>query len=168
MKLVFAEQAWEDYLHGQASDRKLRQRIHALIKEASQTPLEGSGKPEPLRHALSGFWSRRSNEEHRMVDKVDGDSLLIAQLRYHYEVAPASVSPAPAVEGWGATGAQQSTDHPDVVSSLDLTLGFISIQAQMGKIILSSTPRRSDSPSPFRSSSIIISQSRSEVACWFA
>jgi len=55
-----------------------------LIKEASRTPFEGSGKPEPLWHALSGFWSRRINEEHRMVYKVDGDSLLIAQLRYHY------------------------------------------------------------------------------------
>ena len=84
MKLVFAEQAWEDNLHWQATDRKLLQRTHALIKEASRTPFEGSGKPEPLRHALSGFWSRRINEEHRMVYKVDGDSLLIAQLRYHY------------------------------------------------------------------------------------
>ena len=84
MKLVCAEQAWEDYLHGQATDRKLLQRIHALIKEVSRTPFEGSGKPEPLRHALSGFWSRRINEEHRMIYKVDGDSLLIAQLRYHY------------------------------------------------------------------------------------
>jgi toxin YoeB len=55
-----------------------------LIKEASRTPLKGTGKPEPLRHALSGYWSRRINEEHRMVYKLDGDSLLIAQLRYHY------------------------------------------------------------------------------------
>jgi toxin YoeB len=84
MKLVFAEQAWEDYLHGQATDPKLLQRIHALIKEASRTPFAGSGKPEPLRHALSGYWSRRINEEHRMVYKLDGDSLLIAQLSYHY------------------------------------------------------------------------------------
>jgi toxin YoeB len=59
----------------QASDRKLLQPIHALIKEASQAPFAGFGKPEPLRHALSGFWSRRINEEHRMVYKVDGDSL---------------------------------------------------------------------------------------------
>jgi toxin YoeB len=84
MKLVFAAQAWEDYLHWQATDRKLLQRIHALIKEASRTPFEGTGKLEPLRHALSGYWSRRINEEHRMVYEVDGDSLLIAQLRYHY------------------------------------------------------------------------------------
>jgi toxin YoeB len=84
MKLVFAEQAWEDYLHWQSTDRKLLQRIHALIKEASRAPFEGSGKPESLQHALSGFWSRRINDEHRMIYKVDGDSLLIAQFRYHY------------------------------------------------------------------------------------
>jgi len=70
--------------HWQATDRKLLQRIHALIKEARRTPFEGTGKPELLRHALSGYWSRRINEEHRMVYKLDGDSLLIAQLRYHY------------------------------------------------------------------------------------
>ena len=84
MKLIFAEQAWEDDLHWQATDRTLLQRIHALIKETSRTPFEGTGKPEPLRHSLSGYWSRRINDEHRMVYKLDGDSLLIAQLRYHY------------------------------------------------------------------------------------
>jgi toxin YoeB len=84
MKLVFAEQAREDYLHWQATDRKLLKRIHTLIKEASRTPFAGSGKLEALKHALSGYWSRRINDEHRMVYRVDGDSLLIAQLRYHY------------------------------------------------------------------------------------
>jgi toxin YoeB len=84
MKLVFAEQAWEDYLHWHSIVPKLTKRIHLLIKEASRTPFEGVGKPEPLRHALSGYWSRRINDEHRMVYKVDGDCLLIAQLRYHY------------------------------------------------------------------------------------
>jgi len=84
MKLIFSEQAWEDYLYWTATDRKLVNRIHALIKEASRTPFTGSGKPEPLRHALSGYWSRRINDEHRMVYKVEGDALLIAQLRYHY------------------------------------------------------------------------------------
>jgi len=83
MKLVFAEQAWKDYLHWQATDRKLLQRIHALIKEASRTPFEWTGKPEPLRHALSGYRLLRINEEHRMVYKLDGNSLLIAQLSYH-------------------------------------------------------------------------------------
>jgi toxin YoeB len=83
MKLVFAAQAREDYLHWQATDRKLLQRIHALIKEASRTPFERTGKPEPLRHALSGYRSLRINEEHRMVYKLEGNSLLIAQLSYH-------------------------------------------------------------------------------------
>lgn len=60
------------------------QRIHVLIKEVSRSPFEGIGKPEPLRHALSGHWSRRINDEHRMVYRVDRDSLWIAQLRYYY------------------------------------------------------------------------------------
>jgi toxin YoeB len=84
MKWFFAEQAWEDYLYWQATDRKLLKPIHTLIKEASRTPFEGSGKPEALKHALSGYWSRRINDEHRMVYKVESNSLLIAQLRYHY------------------------------------------------------------------------------------
>ncbi len=84
MKLIFAEQAWEDSLHWQATDKVLLKRINALIKEASRTPYSGTGKPEPLKHALAGYWSRRINDEHRMVYKVDGDALLLAQLRYHY------------------------------------------------------------------------------------
>jgi toxin YoeB len=84
MKLIFAEQAWEDYLHWQETDRKMVKRIHELIKRATRTPFEGSGKPEPLKHALSGYWSRRINDEHRIVYRVEGDSLLIAQLRFHY------------------------------------------------------------------------------------
>ena len=84
MKLIFAEQAWEDYLHWQETDRKMVKRIHELIKQATRTPFEGSGKPEPLKHALSGYWSRRINDEHRIVYSVEGDSLLIAQLRFHY------------------------------------------------------------------------------------
>jgi toxin YoeB len=84
VKLVFSEHAWEDYLSWQATDRKLLQRINALIKDIQRSPFEGPGKPEALRHALSGYWSRRINEEHRMVYKVQGDTLLIAQLRHHY------------------------------------------------------------------------------------
>ncbi|MCP9931169.1 Txe/YoeB family addiction module toxin [Cyanobium sp. AMD-g] len=84
MRLIFAEQAWQDYLHWQATDKTLLKRINALIKEASQTPYSGTGKPEALKHALAGYWSRRTNDEHRMVYKVDGDALLLAQLRYHY------------------------------------------------------------------------------------
>lgn len=84
MNLVFSEQAWEDYLYWQKTDKKLLQRINGLIKEIVRTPYEGIGKPEPLKHALSGYWSRRINEEHRIVYGFADDSLRIAQLRYHY------------------------------------------------------------------------------------
>ncbi|MEM1145100.1 MAG: Txe/YoeB family addiction module toxin [Pseudomonadota bacterium] len=84
MKLVFAAKAWEDYLYWQRSDKKMLKRINTLIKDITRDPFEGIGKPEPLKHALSGYWSRRINDEHRIVYKVEGDSLLIAQLRYHY------------------------------------------------------------------------------------
>ena len=84
MRLIFAEQAWEDYLFWQSADPKITRRIHELIKDASRHPFEGVGKPEPLRHALAGYWSRRITQEHRMVYRVAGQDLLIAQLRYHY------------------------------------------------------------------------------------
>ena len=84
MKLVFSEQAWEDYLYWQQTDKKTLKRIHTLIKEAVRSPFEGIGKPEPLKHALAGYWSRRINDADRLVYKVQGDSMLIAQLRYHY------------------------------------------------------------------------------------
>jgi toxin YoeB len=85
MKLIFAEQAWEDYQFWLQTDRKVVRRIHELIKDTTRSPFEGIGKPEPLRHALAGYWSRRITDEHRMVYKVEGNSLLLAQLRYHYE-----------------------------------------------------------------------------------
>lgn len=84
MKLIFAEVAWQDYLYFQANDKQMLQRINKLIQEIQREPFAGIGKPEPLKHALSGFWSRRINDEHRIVYKVDNDSLRIAQLRFHY------------------------------------------------------------------------------------
>jgi len=84
MRLVFAEQAWEDYLVWQKTDPKITRRIHELIKDTTRHPFEGLGKPEPLRHALSGYWSRRITEVHRMVYRGVGQDLWIAQLRYHY------------------------------------------------------------------------------------
>lgn len=84
MRLVFAEGAWQDYLFWQKQDRRMVERINMLIRETQREPFVGIGKPEPLRHALGGFWSRRITDEHRMVYKVEGDALLIAQLRYHY------------------------------------------------------------------------------------
>lgn len=84
MNLVFSEQAWEDYVYWQKTDKQLVRRINDLIKEISRTPHTGAGKPEPLKHALSGYWSRRINDEHRIVYRVTNDSVLIAQLRFHY------------------------------------------------------------------------------------
>ncbi len=84
MKLIFSELAWEDYLHWQKRDKKILSRINALIKAIQRTPFEGVGKPEPLKHALSWYWSRRIDETHRIVYTVKGNAILIAQLRYHY------------------------------------------------------------------------------------
>lgn len=84
MRLIFAEEAWEDYLFWQKQDRRMVERINRLIRETQREPFEGVGKPEALKHALSGFWSRRITDEHRMVYRVEGDDLLIGQLRFHY------------------------------------------------------------------------------------
>jgi toxin YoeB len=84
VKLIFSEHAWEDYLYRQRTDRKMLNRVNNLIQEIRRSPFEGAGKPEPLKHGLSGYWSRRITDEHRIVYKVESDSLLIAQLRYHY------------------------------------------------------------------------------------
>lgn len=84
MKLIFADEAWEDYLYWQKQDRKILDRINKLICEIQRDPFAGVGKPEPLKHALSGFWSRRITDEHRLVYQVTEDAVLIAQLRYHY------------------------------------------------------------------------------------
>ena len=84
MKLIFAEQAWEDYLHWQQVDKKIVKRINELIAATARDPFTGIGKPEPLKYALAGYWSRRITESDRMVYKAEAGSLLIAQLRYHY------------------------------------------------------------------------------------
>ena len=84
MRLLFSERAWEDYLHWQALDEKILDRINTLIREASRTPFSGIGKPEPLRGNLSGWWSRRITQEHRLVYRVRDGMVEIAQCRYHY------------------------------------------------------------------------------------
>lgn len=84
MKLIFADLAWEDYLHWQKQDRRMVERINKLILETQREPFAGVGKPEPLKHALSGYWSRRITDEHRKVYRIEGDALMIAQLRFHY------------------------------------------------------------------------------------
>ena len=84
MKLVFADEAWDDYLHWQEHDRRMVERVNKLILDTQREPFAGIGKPEPLKHALSGYWSRRITDEHRMVYKLEGGALLLAQLRFHY------------------------------------------------------------------------------------
>lgn len=84
MKLIFSENAWDDYLYWQKTDKKNLKRINQLISDIQRSPFEGIGKPEPLKHALSGYWSRRIDCEHRLVYRTDDDAVFIAQLRYHY------------------------------------------------------------------------------------
>ena len=84
MKLVFDETAWDDYQHWLATDRRMLERVNKLIRDVQREPYDGIGKPEPLKHALAGYWSRRINDEHRMVYRVNDNTLWIAQLRYHY------------------------------------------------------------------------------------
>jgi toxin YoeB len=84
VKLVFSDEAWEDYLYRHQQDKRMVKRIHELIAATKRDPFAGIGKPEPLKHALAGFWSRRITDEHRMVYKAEKDALWIAQLRYHY------------------------------------------------------------------------------------
>lgn len=84
MKLVFSEQAREDYLYWQSHDKKILQRINALLKEIMRSPYAGTGKPEALKHALAGYWSRRIDAEHRLVYKALENEIWVAQLRYHY------------------------------------------------------------------------------------
>lgn len=84
MNLVFSDDAWEEYLYWQETDPQTLRRIHQLIKEIKRDPHRGIGKPEPLKHALQGYWSHRITGEHRIVYRVSGDDMRIAQLRHHY------------------------------------------------------------------------------------
>ena len=88
MRLIFAEQAWQDYLHWQATDANTLERLNGLIKECLREPFRGTGKPEPLRGDLQGWWSRRITIEDRLVYRVSGkgaaQQLEIAQCRFHY------------------------------------------------------------------------------------
>lgn len=84
MRLVFTPHGWDDYQHRLVTDRATLKRINRLIDDTMRDPFDGIGKPEPLRHAFAGAWSRRISEEHRLVYLVDGDDLVILQARYHY------------------------------------------------------------------------------------
>jgi len=83
MNKLFLNGAWEDYLYWQAVDKPMLKKINALIKEIERNPFEGVGKPEPLKHQYSGWWSRRVNLEHRLVYKVENSAIIILQCRYH-------------------------------------------------------------------------------------
>jgi len=84
MKLIFAEHAWEDYQYWLETDRQMLKRVNRLIKDIMRDPFTGTGKPEPLKHGLSGYWSRRIDDEHRIVYRPSENAILIAQLRYYY------------------------------------------------------------------------------------
>lgn len=84
MRIVFTDSAWSDYLWFQEHERKLIKRINQLIKEASRSPFEGIGKPEPLKGELAGYWSRRITQEHRLVYSAGSNDLIIIACRFHY------------------------------------------------------------------------------------
>ena len=84
MEVVFLSQAWEDYLYCQAQDKKVLKKINKLLKDIDRTPFEGLGSPEPLKHHLSGYWSRRITQEHRLVYRMKESQIRVLQCRYHY------------------------------------------------------------------------------------
>jgi toxin YoeB len=85
MKFIFVDESWEDYLYWQKTDKKKLKRINDLIKDIARNPFDGIGKPEPLKFKYSGFWSRRIDDEHRLVYQVKDDEILIAKCRFHYD-----------------------------------------------------------------------------------
>ncbi len=84
MRLVFSDRGWEDFSYWVEHDRRIAKRILRLISAIERDPYEGLGKPKPLRHDLTGFWSRRITDEHRLVYAVEGEEIFIAQARHHY------------------------------------------------------------------------------------
>lgn len=84
MDIMFLDDAWQDYQYWLKTDRKILKRINQLIKDTQRNPFEGVGKPEPLKFDLSGLWSRRINQEHRLIYQVKDDCIVIVQCRYHY------------------------------------------------------------------------------------
>jgi len=84
MRLIFSDKAWDDYIYWQQVDKKTLKKINQLIKDIKRSPFDGLGKPEPLKHELSGFYSRRVTDEHRLVYEVSEDTIAIASCRFHY------------------------------------------------------------------------------------
>lgn len=85
MKYIFVDESWEDYLYWQKTDKKKVKKINDLLKDIARNPYDGLGKPEPLKHKYSGFWSRRIDDEHRLIYKYEEDAILIAKCRFHYD-----------------------------------------------------------------------------------
>jgi len=84
MDIMFLDDAWQDYLYWQKTDKKILKRINELIKDVQRSPFAGIGKPESLKFDLSGLWSRRITQEHRLIYQVEDDYIIIVQCRYHY------------------------------------------------------------------------------------
>jgi toxin YoeB len=85
MKYIFVDESWEDYLYWQKNDKRMLHKINQLLKDISRTPFSGLGKPEPLKYKYQGFWSRRIDDEHRLIYRVTNDEIHIAKCRFHYE-----------------------------------------------------------------------------------
>jgi len=84
MRLVFVDDSWDDYLYWQKNDKKILKRINDLLKDISRNPYDGIGKPEALKHSFKGYWSRRIDEEHRLIYLVKDDEIIIVKCRFHY------------------------------------------------------------------------------------
>ena len=85
MLITFTENAWEDYVYWQSIDKKIIKKINKLIKQIQRTPFEGTGKPEPLKYDLAGYWSRRIDQEHRLIYQVEENEIIIISCRFHYD-----------------------------------------------------------------------------------
>ncbi len=85
MLIAFTENAWEDYVYWQVTDKKILKKINKLIKEIKRSPFDGIGKPEPLKYDLAGFWSRRIDPEHRLVYQAEENEVIIISCRFHYD-----------------------------------------------------------------------------------
>ncbi len=84
MNLIFSDKAWEEYMYWQSTDKQILRKINQLIKDIKREPFEGIGKPEPLKYELSGFWSRRISDEHRLVYEVSESYIAVVSCRFHY------------------------------------------------------------------------------------
>jgi toxin YoeB len=85
MRYIFVDESWEDYLYWQRTNTKYLKKVNTLLKDIARTPFSGLGKPEPLKHKYKGLWSRRIDNEHRLIYAVRDEEILIAKCRFHYD-----------------------------------------------------------------------------------